>query len=133
MLDYTVSNNIQEMPKLRVCCICGISSGYFKKDRNSRSFFNFPNPNIKKLVPFDKDLLERRLVAWKEVVGTNYDNVPIGLTCVCSDHFQSGKPARFSNVNDIDWIPSKNLDLLVNNKTRNTQYANEHSHNYNEV
>jgi hypothetical protein len=101
-------------------------------------------------VPFDKDLLERRLVAWKEVVGTNYDNVPIGLTCVCSDHFQSGKlqlykntenfyltscilgkPAYFSNANDIDWIPSKNLDLLVTNKTRNTQYANVHSHYYN--
>ena len=42
-----------------------------------------------------------------------------------------GKPAYFSNVNDIDWIPSKNLDLLVVNKTRNTQDANEHSHTYN--
>ncbi|KAK4023814.1 hypothetical protein OUZ56_009213 [Daphnia magna] len=93
----------------------------------------FPNPNIKKLLPFDKDLLERRLVAWKEVVGTNYDNFPIGLICVCSDHFQSGKPANICNVNDIDWIPSKNLDLLVANKTRNTENANDdHSQNSND-
>ncbi|KAK4021088.1 hypothetical protein OUZ56_003019 [Daphnia magna] len=84
------------------------------------------------LLPFDKDLLERRLVAWKEVVGTNYDNFPIGLICVCSDHFQSGKPANICNVNDIDWIPSKNLDLLVANKTRNTENANDdHSQNSN--
>ncbi|KZR97698.1 Uncharacterized protein APZ42_007283, partial [Daphnia magna] len=77
-------------------------------------------------------LLERRLVAWKEVVGTNYDNFPIGLICVCSDHFQSGKPANIFNVNDIDWIPSKNLDLLVANKTRNTENANDdHSQNSN--
>jgi hypothetical protein len=82
---------LQDMGNTRVCCICGVSTVYKKNNRNSRSFFNFPNPNIKKLVPFDKDLLERRLVAWKEVVGTNYDNVSIGLTCVCSDHFQSGK------------------------------------------
>ncbi|KAK4023220.1 hypothetical protein OUZ56_008643 [Daphnia magna] len=141
------------MGNTRVCCICGVSTVYKKKNRNSRSFFKFPNPNIKKLLPFDKDLLERRLVAWKEVVGTNYDNFPIGLICVCSDHFQSGKlqlynntdnfyltlcilgqPANFSNVNDIDWIPSKNLDLLVANKTRNTENANDdHSQNSNDV
>ena len=65
------------MPITRICCICGISSDYFTKDGNSRSFFNFPNPNNKKLVPFDKDLLERRLVAWKEVVGTNFDNMSV--------------------------------------------------------
>ena len=74
------------MGKSRICCICGISTNY-QKIKNSRSFFNFPNPNIKKLLPFDKDLLERRLVAWKEVVGTKYDDVPIGLTCVCSDQY----------------------------------------------
>ncbi|KAK4014445.1 hypothetical protein OUZ56_026967 [Daphnia magna] len=67
------------MGNTRVCCICGVSTVYKKKNRNSRSFFKFPTPNIKKLLPFDKDLLERRLVAWKEVVGTNYDNFLLDL------------------------------------------------------
>ncbi|KZS03820.1 Uncharacterized protein APZ42_033364 [Daphnia magna] len=131
MLDYTVSNNIQEMPKLRVCCICGISSDYFKKDKNSRSFFNFPNLNIKKLVPFDKDLLERRLVAWKEVVGTNYDNVPIGLTCVCSDHFQSDEESNVdvSLLNDdncasfINSDIASSSDIVENYSTAATEYS----------
>ncbi|KZS08019.1 Uncharacterized protein APZ42_028150 [Daphnia magna] len=91
----------REQPLFIWLARCGCSLGYFKKDRNSRSFFNFPNPNIKKLVPFDKDLLEMRLVAWKEVVGTNYDNVPIGLTCVCSDHFQSGKLQLYKNTENF--------------------------------
>ena len=49
-------------------------------------FFTFPNPNIK-----TSSSLGRRFVAWKKIVGTNYDDVPIGETCVCSDHFHSGK------------------------------------------
>ena len=93
------------MAKLRVCCICGASSDYQKKARNSRSFFTFPNPNIKTPTgssnPFDKNLLERRLAAWKEVVGTNYDNIPTGDNCICSDHFHSGKLQLYEKYSEL--------------------------------
>ena len=42
-----------------------------------------------------------------------------------------GKPAYFCHVNDIDWIPSKNLGVLMKEKPVNIQDANEHSDTYN--
>ena len=82
------------MPITKICCICGISSNKKIKDQNPRTFFVFPNPNNKSKAasqPFEKNLLEKRLAAWKNVVGSNFDKCKIGLTCVCSDHFHAGK------------------------------------------
>ncbi|KAK4024592.1 hypothetical protein OUZ56_010015 [Daphnia magna] len=84
-----------------------------------------------RLVPLDKDLLERRLVALKEVVGTNYDNVPIGLTCVCSDHFQSDEESNVdvSLLNDdncasfINSDIASSSDIVENYSTAATEYS----------
>ena len=74
----------------RVCCICGAYTKYGKRNRGrgSRSFFKFPEIYAK-IRPDDLNVLEKRIAAWKKVVGKNL-NMHYGVQCVCSDHFYSG-------------------------------------------
>lgn len=76
------------MPRNRVCCICGdreadLSTGI------SRSFFSFPKTDKRLSNPTDVELLQRRIAAWKNVVGKNI-NMYYGTPTVCSKHFHSG-------------------------------------------
>ena len=71
----------------RVCCVCG------KSDKSSRkgslSFISLPKKNGKLSTVSDIQLLERRISAWKAVIGQNFNRYH-GVQYVCSDHFHSG-------------------------------------------
>ena len=83
------------MSLTKICCICGIRKDSRKsKEKNSRVFFYFPNRDRKdKGVSgqYAQKLLETRLAARKNVVGSNLEKCKTGVACVCSDHFHSGK------------------------------------------
>ena len=69
----------------RVCCVCG------KSDKSSRkgslSFFSLPKKKVGRSC--DVQLVERRISAWKAVIGQNFNRYH-GVQHVCSDHFHSG-------------------------------------------
>ena len=68
----------------RVCCICG------KYDRKSKnSFFAFPKKNGTLRTVSEIQLVEKRISAWKAIVGQNFNRY-YGVQRVCSDHFHSG-------------------------------------------
>ncbi len=73
--------------KARVCCICGAYTSYRRK--GSRSFFQFPKLTANEVSLSLKNVVERRIAAWKNVVGRNL-GMHYGIQCVCSDHFHSG-------------------------------------------
>jgi hypothetical protein len=70
----------------RVCCVCGKSDNSSRK--GSFSFFSLPKKHGK-LRTVDFQLVERRLSAWKAVIGQNFNRYH-GVQNVCSDHFHSG-------------------------------------------
>ena len=69
----------------RVCCICGKSN--LKSRKNS--FFAFPKKDGTLRTVSEIQAVERRLSAWKAIVGRNF-NKYYGIQNVCSDHFHSG-------------------------------------------
>ncbi|XP_045025051.1 uncharacterized protein LOC123469796 [Daphnia magna] len=54
-------------------------------------------------------------------IGSNI-NKYYGTPSVCSLHFHSGKPAYMFYVDDVDWVPSKNLT--------NTDQHDEQDHDF---
>ena len=68
----------------RVCCVCGKSD----KNTSSLSFFSLPKKKVSGRT-CDVQLVERRISAWKAVIGQNFNRYH-GVQHVCSDHFHSG-------------------------------------------
>ena len=67
-----------------VCCICG-AQGLNTKNSRKNVFFQFPVNTGKSF----NSVVQRRLDAWKKVVGSNYNKYK-GIQCVCAFHFHSG-------------------------------------------
>ena len=117
---------------VRRCCIClKLDCRSTKKDR--RSFFRLPQFNTL-TNSSEKEVLKRRRDEWLKVVRSNESRL-----FVCSEHFVSGnyyyykllissegkqiyvfvgKPSFLHNTEDIDWVPTKNMECLGLNVTR---------------
>lgn len=100
----------------QVCVICG----EYKRSRKV-SFFSIPKQDTRLKNKSDRELVERRIAAWMAAIGSNI-NKYYDTPSVCSLHFHSGKPAYMFYVDDVDWVPSKNLT--------NTDQHDEQDHDF---
>ncbi|XP_065905689.1 uncharacterized protein [Dysidea avara] len=89
------------------CTIVGCSSDSSKPVRNICSFHKLPTIIMHQGPQMVEITTERRRV-WLSVISR--DNLPcLENVSVCSNHFESGKPAYVMKTFDVDWTPCINL------------------------
>lgn len=92
------------------CFVLGCGS--IREKGGKTSFFAFPMPQAK--YPAQRNELTRqRQEKWKEVLKMHDRETPerrYRSILVCSRHFVSGKPSEWSVKDDVDWVPTKNLE-----------------------
>ncbi|KAB0804424.1 hypothetical protein PPYR_01394 [Photinus pyralis] len=87
---------------------CAVAQCGSRSNRDKVSFFRFPSiyDNNKKVDPRK----ERRREAWILATRrTDLTDSKLKYQMICSRHFLEGKPAKLSDENHPDWIPSQNM------------------------
>lgn len=96
----------------KVCCIGSCPNN--KEKVHQSTLYDFPALDTSSYTR--RVLSERRLLAWIEVIQQPdlWNKFDIHTLKICGMHFMNGKVADLTDVENVDWIPTRRLSRPVN-------------------